>query len=961
LYLNVTLIISERRLFSRNSFFIGVNYKQKGMDFLMRRLIFLFIVFLALIVHAQSPVQSSIIMRHEDSVSGAYWSADDNKVLSWSSAFHDSTVRFWDLAAGTYSSRGDFWERGKYDFTGIHDVGWSPDEQHYWVSVEPVHTCYPSCGYQVWVDGQMLADFNNRALWNADSRRLLTWMYHNLPVEDTQPLRVYDTQSRELIGSLSHIQGVQEAVWSSDGESVLYLAYRFNENADYGQYFVGRWIPSDAEPIEEIALPEKDGYWVSWRPADTLQDSLIMIYPRNAYDRINCERHYCLLSVKFAGQDEFVSFTGDALGGNPADVNLSPSGNQLIAINIEIDMDNCGYYCTVTSLWKREAPNAPIHLDMEASSTEAVVWSSDESRFLVWYVDDELNHCNDSYCDATLKLINTDGETELLLPQANEAVKFLDWNRAGNEFIYASNYAGYCEENCLSEIQWIDAETGESRVHLTYDEQIWQIEWREESNQLAVAVGRLIYLYDLAHPETPLTLDGHTRGRISFIWREGELLSWSNDATLRYWDLSGNTEPYEMGDMLYRIEEHPEEGYTAYQFHRSSVDGFAFNEDESKLLSWSWSDSSVAVWDMNGDAEPLIINHFPNDGYSRFEDVFWLDKTHFLTNGFGTQIWDIDPNASFYDPEVISYDEYRVLYQGMRYLPVMMEYGSGLLGYESLIDDLPDIQIEHGGSSAVSSHLFEQHDWLMSSNGENTKLWDIQEPSNPVLLAELPYAIALSPYSSLPLTSDERFLLWLDGGLHVVELPSLEEVYTLETPNASLDAMWDENGERLFLSLDELDCESCRHELLVVYPFEDRQPLVLTHERNIQFFRYFPADDYLMTVESQENEDTSLIRIWNSQTGEELRQIPVNTRIRDIRWEAGKLIGQPLRAFDLLVFDEIWDESPVVLESRQAISAIALSSDGQKLVVGGGDYMYSDSIAEFRIWDLEQLQETARN
>lgn len=914
----------------------------------MRFLLFLIFILLSFVPPQIENIEP-IVMRHEDGVSGAYWSEDGNHILSWSSNLSDNTVRIWDLDNGTYRISGPFWERGKYDFTGINRVEWSPDEQHYLVGVTPVHTCQPRCGYQVWVDGRMLADQNNHGRWNPDNRRLITWFSNHLPRE-TVPLRVYDIETWEEIGSLSHFQAVQDAVWSSDGESVLYLAYRFDDTANLGEYYAGRWIPSDKEPIEEITI-SADVRWVSWQPSDTLRDTLIItspygydIYPHCTSQSTSLD---CTSTIKFAGHEDFITLTGAESLYRPSQTTLSPSGQWVAAATVYMS-DTCERGdCPAVFIWNMNEPDKPVFAMYSGDQFRDIVWSPDESRLLTWHSDYE--YCVDDICGTQLKVFNTQAELELVLPHDGKIADAI-WSDDGKYILSESNYQRDCELDCYSAVHLWNAQNG--NIVFEYqveDKYIDSVIWHEKDGELLIASGTKIFIYNLYQPDNPMVLEGHFSRVNSVIWRDDEVLSWSSDGTLRYWDLSGVTEPYTMGEMQWFIEENTEEGYTTFRAHHDNVWGVQFNEDESLLLSWAGSDMSVVVWHMTGQQDPLVLDHYERGTYNFISDAYWLDNTRFLIDYRGIEIWDA--NTTVADYEYLTRGEY--LHQFEQYSYAFDDDYGGVVKLKSLDGTQPDIRLGHSdGYTNVRAFFLNGGQWVVTSGQELTKVWSISEPANPTLLGEWDsYMIqtSFSPNEQYALSRD-------DTKIEVLELPTLNVVYSRQLNSPAYNVQWSNDSQHLlFISNSGDNCaetDSCQYSAWIVYPFSDREPLEFPHDEGISRANWLADETLIYTISKSDVDNSNQMYIWDAMTGELLHTFSYEQDVWGATWNKGRLVIWTGR--EAYLYDGVMDESPRIFEHTGFIGGVLFNSSGNRLVVWtGGNYMYNSEYADIRVWKLD--------
>ncbi|HVO69566.1 MAG TPA: AAA family ATPase, partial [Aggregatilineaceae bacterium] len=152
-------------------------------------------------------------LRHEGSVSGAVWSANGTRVLTWSS---DSTARVWDAADGELllTLRHEYWVNG---------AAWNGDETR-------ILTWSDDGTARVWdaVDGTALLTVRhegsvNGAVWNGDETRLLTWSNaaYDCAEDCLYEARVWDAADGTALLTLRHESYVYGAAWNRDETRLL--------------------------------------------------------------------------------------------------------------------------------------------------------------------------------------------------------------------------------------------------------------------------------------------------------------------------------------------------------------------------------------------------------------------------------------------------------------------------------------------------------------------------------------------------------------------------------------------------------------------------------------------------------------------------------------------------------------------------------------------------------------------
>jgi WD40 repeat protein len=99
-------------------------------------------------------------------------------------------------------------------------------------------------------------------------------------------------------------------------------------------------------------------------------------------------------------------------------------------------------------------------------------------------------------------------------------------------------------------------------------------------------------------------------------------LSWSNDRTLRLWDLEGAAEPRVLAG------------------HEDSVNGALLLPDGRRALSWS-DDGTLRLWDLDGAAEPRVL--------ARHEDS--VNGALLLPDGRRVLSWSGDRTLRLWDLE----------------------------------------------------------------------------------------------------------------------------------------------------------------------------------------------------------------------------------------------------------------------------------------------------------------------
>jgi WD40 repeat protein len=924
---------------------------------------FLFLWFLLTIVLTpQAPATDivPIVLRHEEWVSGAVLSDDGSRVLSWSGGQGDNTVRIWNLDTQEWSMEGPFWQGGRYDFTGISSVAWSPDNRRYAVAVQPVHTCQPRCGYQVWAGGGQI-DSVNHMEWHPDSRHLLVWKNGTLPREGLT-LGVYDTETDTLLSSLEgHFDAVYDAVWAADGETVLYLAYNFDDNANPAFYFVGSWIPGETAPREQIAAPV-DGFYVSWIPGDTLENTVVIaqyapgrfVSEVICYEIAEADCDIDHIWVKLAGSDTFTEFVTEGGWANLSNKTLSPSGRWLSGL--VADWRDCK--CSNVYLWNTAEPTAPLRVPIDFSLA-GQVWNPDETRLLLWYRHDE---CEMS-CNGDVRLLDANsGELTLTLPHDGETVRGAQWSADGSQIMTWSNAIEVCEVDCGSVLRLWSAETGKMLFELLSDRRyVGKVIWREAENRVLVVFGRLIYIVDLSGATDPLVLNGHQL-MPSVTWEGDTVLSWSGDETVRVWDLTGQTAPFEAGEVLWRIEEDTELGVTNLYGHTDSISGVTFNSDETALLSWSVSDSTARVWDLIGQHDPIVMDEFirSHSVYLSFNEAAWLDDGHVITHSdLGTAIWSIADPARLDDPERLPYEAFETLTTGRtRFASVVHGWEtSEIVIYHAdaaIADIVLPLDVDH---ERINMDFLNNEQWLLVKNESSDILWlwDISDAANVRLLAQMETegtpSIRLLHNDLLPLENDNRLKFYRLPDLELVNASAIEGNYDYCCRKGG----WDSTNERLlYVSNSARDCEpDCHYATYIDNPFDNTPPLELEHEAYIQQADWIVSDSVIVTHSAHEYL-SDMVTLWDTATGAKLREMKYEQQIWFVTWDERHNVLLVASGDELYLYNGLQDTEPDIYEHPSTVSGARLDSTGTLLVVWGSNgYTYSNNPAAIRVWRLE--------
>ena len=168
-------------------------------------------------------------------------------------------------------------------------------------------------------------------------------------------------------------------------------------------------------------------------------------------------------------------------------------------------------------------------------------------------------------------------------------------------------------------------------------------------------------LQSLDDPENALVLNGHKKliQGATYAPDENQVLTWSDDLTVRIWDLSAPVNPirledrvsdmtltadrkqvlYGTGDGTVKIWslEDPSDSIF-WKRHRGRVEGTMFTKNEEEVISWG-RDSTVHLWDLSSPAHPVIS--IRNSGRVRGAAIT-ADKEKMLTWGDTTvYLWNL--------------------------------------------------------------------------------------------------------------------------------------------------------------------------------------------------------------------------------------------------------------------------------------------------------------------------------
>ncbi len=508
--------------------------------------------------------QIAQLLSHDNVVNGALWNAAEDRVLSWD---RSSTARVWNVADATScplahdgNVNGALWDKA-----GLRVLSWSNDRT-----------------VRVWDDpcaapGRVVLTYDRSvegAKWNVDESQILSWSADNT-------VRIWDIASQQPIFVFRHGGPVSRADWSSDESQVLSSSL---DNV------VQVWAVARNEdtqpPILDIPHPQKVNGAV-WNASQSriltwASDGLVRVWDASAAASavpLVTMQHEGAVNGAVWNPDEsrILSWSADRTA-RIWDSAGSPVGE---IIRHERPVIGALWYAEgqriltwsddgTARLWDAQGGPFSEPLQHEGSILGAV-WNGDESRLLTWS------------SDGTARLWDDQGLPLGSVMQHGSSVLGAAWNAEESRILTWSS-------DSTARLWGADGEPLETLVHdATVLGGAWSangqkvLTWTRGNNVIVWDTASAVQLAALPHGTSSFGVQGA-------VWNQdgSRILSWSSNGVVRVWDIPADGRAFAAGgsELLRNTLRHDR-----------FVVGARWNEDETRVLSWS-TDDTARIWDI---------------------------------------------------------------------------------------------------------------------------------------------------------------------------------------------------------------------------------------------------------------------------------------------------------------------------------------------------------------------------
>lgn len=510
--------------------------------------------------------QMTELYPHERAVNGAVWNATEDRVLTWE---RSETAYIWGgdssqscRLAHTGTVNGAVWDRA-----GARVLSWSNDGR-VWVWDDPCEA-EPRVvmTYSRSVEG---------ARWNADETQILSWAADNTA-------RIWDISGQTTDMVFQHGGPVIEADWSQDEQRVRSTSL---DNV------VQIWTAERSNPARQPVLDLPHGQRVNgttWNPDQSrilswTTEGLAHIWDANA-DLAGAPAP--LLTLQHDGSvngavwnDERNQILSWSVDGTVRlwDIDSQPDGlvmqheRAVLGARWDAESERILSWSEdgTARLW--DASGQPLGSVMAHNGTVlGAAWNDDESRILTWS------------SDGIARLWDAEGNP-LVEMRHGAAVLGAAWNADESRILTWSS-------DTTAQI-W-DADGSPLQI-FRHENPVLGAAWNATGERvLSWTRGNNVFVWDTTSGQQFVALP---HGNSSFgvqgaVWnRDGSrILSWSSNGVVRVWDVptAPRDVPVSSSEFLRNTMQ-----------HARFVVGAVWNEDETRVLSWS-TDDTARIWDVS--------------------------------------------------------------------------------------------------------------------------------------------------------------------------------------------------------------------------------------------------------------------------------------------------------------------------------------------------------------------------
>ncbi len=515
--------------------------------------------------------QQTLRLRHDEDISGAVFSRDESRILSWG---RDDTVRLWDSKTGTEQFSIQFegdaqWATFNQSETCILSWGGAFGAKMGTVRISDAETGASLCQLK---HGEEIGG----AAFSPDETRLLTWGENSL--------RVWDIRTDAALLRIAHedCSGVSLSrdesrilTWGKNGGMKLCST---DDGSELCQFPHPRAVHGARFSREEdkILTWSRDGEVRIWDSASGTQ-LVKFAHDLPAKGALFSNDESRVLS--WSGQEEACLWdaeTGERMvrlehyydvGG----VVFSPDESRILTWGTADDLKKW-----LVRLWDTRTGKV-LHSVEHQEYVGGAVFSPDESRIMSWDHDGFVKLWDAGNGDSIVTLDhNADGEDDYGLPHAVYGAVF---NRDGRRIL---TYGG---RELVSDgfVQLWDADSGQSLWQLPHSEASAAIFSHDEHRVLSWGRDDAARLWDVGSGELLVEVR-HEPGLVGATFSEDEsrILTWAHDGAVNLWDV-------ESGKLLLQFEQ------------GGAVSQASFSSDESRILSRNAQ--GVSLWDTRVDYE----------------------------------------------------------------------------------------------------------------------------------------------------------------------------------------------------------------------------------------------------------------------------------------------------------------------------------------------------------------------
>lgn len=581
-------------------------------------------------------------MPSDASVARALWSADETKVLTWSS---DGTSRIFASATGEelVVMRGE---------EGFVSAAWSPDEAYVLMGQKDgtVRIFDAETGEIIWLE--TLQDFQTGfassfgvswnpsgdyfAIWSAESR--LTGLWHfvdgevepiNLALQGIRPiwspdiqqfmtfgnttLYIWDQSTGELFIQLSNNSEIDGAQWNSNGTVIL--GWLDGETLIIWDTVTGTVQDSVGEVGDDIMFaafsPDDSqvafsgflgtiGLWdlssdtneLLWTANTGGADSVVWLNDGTGFLTVGTDALHIWDALT---GDPIVSFDGYARTDKVETASLSPSGNYLLTDSVSERF---------ARIWNAHTGEVIVRLYGHNSEINSVRWSSDETEILTSGVDGA----------ARIWSLFNDGVV------------------VGYGEIYRMTYVPIVPDEIQHDVvaqvliaRWNEDESLIATGHSDATVRIWDAQTFEE---IHILQGHYIERIPVATPDNEVEQVDVVADVYRIVWSPDQtrLASASNRGRAIIWDV-------ETGEQI-AVLEHPD---------FAPIWSISWSADGERLLTSS-DDGAARIWDAETGEELLLLQQNTGDRIGLGSAIWNSDETRILTagdNGY-VHVWNAE-------------------------------------------------------------------------------------------------------------------------------------------------------------------------------------------------------------------------------------------------------------------------------------------------------------------------------